>query len=92
MDTLALVSAADFVIARYAQGDESDLSKVIVVVPGRRAGRRFLELVVQRAESRWPTSATSDCHVQCLPGNALLVQKQQLADELTQLLVWWKAL
>ncbi len=91
-DKPALVSAADFVIARYAQGDELDLSKVIVVVPGRRAGRRFLELVVQRAESRWPGLQPPRIVTFNAFPEMLYPQKQQLADELTQLLVWRKAL
>lgn len=91
-DKPALVSAADYVISRFAQGDELDLSKVIVVVPGRRAGRRFLELVVQRAESRWPGLQPPRIVTFNAFPEMLYPQQQQLADELTQLLVWRKAL
>lgn len=91
-DKPALVSAADFVISRYAQGDELDLSKVIVVVPGRRAGRRFLELLVQRASTRWPGLQPPRIVTFHAFPEMLYPQKQRLADELTQLLVWRKAL
>jgi hypothetical protein len=45
----ALPQAADWLLAEYG----ADLSAVTVVLPGRRAGRRLIELLVQRAPSSW---------------------------------------
>ncbi|MFN5906738.1 MAG: hypothetical protein ACK5A3_11855, partial [Planctomyces sp.] len=53
-DRPVLLEAVDFLAGRFACGDELDLSGVVVVVPGRRAGRRLLELLVQRHGDRWP--------------------------------------
>lgn len=47
----ALVAATDYLLKRYSTADECDLSQVTVVVPGSRAGRRLLEILVQRAEA-----------------------------------------
>src|SRR5204862_1555798 len=49
----ALAVAAEWLISfarRSGSADSADLRQVIVVVPGRRAGRRLLELLVQQAE------------------------------------------
>ncbi|QDU29984.1 ATP-dependent helicase/deoxyribonuclease subunit B [Anatilimnocola aggregata] len=48
----ALLAATDYIVERYSRDRECDLSNVIVVVPGSRAGRRLLELLVQRADDR----------------------------------------
>ena len=45
----ALPLAADWLLGRYG----NDLSAVTVVLPGRRAGRRLIELLVQRAPASW---------------------------------------
>lgn len=45
----ALPQAADWLLAQYG----ADLSAVTVVLPGRRAGRRLIELLVQRSPSSW---------------------------------------
>lgn len=88
----ALTAAADFVISRYASGDDLDLSRVILVFPGRRAGRRMLELLVQRAGTKWPAMIPPRIVTFTHFPEMLYPQRQQLADDLTQLLVWRKAL
>ena len=45
----ALPQAADWLLAEYG----ADMSAVTVVLPGRRAGRRLIELLVQRSPSSW---------------------------------------
>ena len=47
-DRPALAESADFLVSRFGVGDELDLSGVVVVVPGQRARRRLLELLVQQ--------------------------------------------
>lgn len=88
----ALTAAADYLITRYARGDQLDMSKVILVFPGRRAGRRMLELLVQRAGAKWPALIPPRMVTFTSFPELLYPQKQQLADDFTQLLVWRKAL
>jgi ATP-dependent helicase/nuclease subunit B len=88
----ALTVAADYLIGRYANGDQLDMSKVILVFPGRRAARRMLELLVLRAGTKWPAMIPPRMVTFNRLPEMLYVQKLQLADELTQLLVWRKAL
>jgi hypothetical protein len=88
----ALTTAADYLIGRYAHGDQLDLSKVILVFPGRRAARRMLELLVQRGGSKWPALKPPRMVTFHQFPELLYPQQQKLADDLTQLLVWRKAL
>jgi hypothetical protein len=55
----ALPAAADYLISRYANGDQLDMSRVILVFPGRRAARRMLELLVQRGSPKWPATGAA---------------------------------
>lgn len=48
----ALPAAAAWLLDTWTMMGAADLSKVIVVVPGRRAGRRLLELLVETADER----------------------------------------
>ncbi len=50
-DQPCLHLAAGWLDRRYAQGDRLDLSGVLVVVPGRRSGRRLLEVLVEQARA-----------------------------------------
>src|SRR5262249_46586288 len=50
--TSPLAVAAEYVRARCQHEVELDLSEFIVVVPGGRAGRRLLEILVAQAEER----------------------------------------
>ena len=88
----ALTAAADYLINRYANSDQLDLSKVILVFPGRRASRRMLELLVQRGGSKWPAMLPPRMVTFGQFPELLYPQRQKLADDLTQLLVWRKAL
>jgi hypothetical protein len=88
----ALTAAADYLIRRYAHGDQLDMSKVILVFPGRRASRRMLELLVQRGGGKWPALIPPRMVTFTRFPEMLYPQKQKLADDLTQLLVWRKAL
>jgi len=86
-DRPVLLDAVDFLAGRFACGDELDLSGVVVVVPGRRAGRRLLELLVQRHGDRWPgLRPPVIVTFEGFPEHLYPVQRP-LAPELTQLLV-----
>ena len=93
----ALVSAAEWLREKYRRKDEAstrtlDLRGVIVVVPGGRAGRRLLELLVERAEADglvlFPPLITTEGRLPEL----LYTPKRPFASELTQLLGWAAAL
>ncbi len=88
----ALTEAADYLIRRYADADHLDMSQVILVLPGRRAARRMLELLVQRGGSKWPALVPPRMVTFNQFPELLYPQQQKLADDLTQLLVWRKAL
>jgi ATP-dependent helicase/nuclease subunit B len=48
----ALTQVADHLAVAYHDGEVADLSAVVVVLPGRKACRRLLELLVDRTDSR----------------------------------------
>ncbi len=48
----ALPETAEYLINQYSMMETADLSNVVVVVPGRRAGRRLLELLVEAADRK----------------------------------------
>lgn len=93
----ALVSAAEWLREKYRRKDEAstrtlDLRGAIVVVPGGRAGRRLLELLVERAEGDglvlFPPVITTEGKLPEL----LYIPQRPFASELTQLLAWASAL
>jgi hypothetical protein len=87
-----LPATADWLVSRYARDAELDLGQVIVVVPGSRAGRRLLELLVTRAEAvsqilTPPTIVTEHA----LP-ELLYQPRRPFASPLAQQLAWGAAL
>ncbi len=48
----ALQAAAEYLLDRYGDGQAADMSPAIVILPGGRAGRRLLEILVEHAEQR----------------------------------------
>lgn len=88
----ALAAAANYLIERFAAGSELDLSGVVVVVPGRRASRRLLELLVQLAGSRWPGLRPPRILTFSAFPELLYPPQKPFADDFTQLLVWRQAL
>ncbi|MFT5523458.1 MAG: ATP-dependent helicase/nuclease subunit B [Pirellulaceae bacterium] len=88
----ALPAAVDYLIASYVQDGRLDLDQVLVVLPGRRAGRRLLEILVSRCEEAKlillpPLIET----VGQLP-EKLYESKRPMASELVQQLAWIHAL
>ncbi|NLY02160.1 MAG: hypothetical protein GXY83_39250 [Rhodopirellula sp.] len=89
---LPLHSAVDYLVARFRTPDRLDLEKTILALPGGRAGRRLMELLIDRAEQeklalRPPMVVT----VGQLP-ERLYVAKRPFADRLVQQLAWADAL
>lgn len=91
-DRPALATAAESLIGRFRQQQMVDLTRVIVVLPGGRAGRRLLEILVEQAERQElalmpPLIET----VGRLP-EQLYRPKRPFASELVQALAWAKTL
>ena len=91
-DRPALPLVTDYLVQRYASADELDLSNVILVFPGRRAAHRMLELLVDRAASGYPGMIPPRMVTFRHFPELLYPQKQKLADDVTQLLVWKQAI
>ena len=87
-----LPAAADLIIEKYATETELDLSNVVLVFTGRRASRRMLELLLEKASSQWPAFLPPRMVTFQRFPEMLYQQQRQLADDLTQLLVWKKAI
>ena len=49
----ALPAAVNYLLSEYTVLGAADLSNVITVVPGRRAGRRLLELLIEAADRQY---------------------------------------
>ncbi|MBC8353089.1 MAG: PD-(D/E)XK nuclease family protein [Planctomycetes bacterium] len=92
LDQPALFSAAGYLLDKYRRGIAANLRGVIVVVPGRRAGRRLLEILVEKGEAEGllltpPLIET----VGTLP-EQLYAPQRPFANDLTQDLAWTRAL
>ncbi|MEO2014622.1 MAG: PD-(D/E)XK nuclease family protein [Fuerstiella sp.] len=87
-----LAAVADLLIDRYATADQLDLRNLVMVFTGSRAARRMLELLLEKASARWPAFMPPRMVTFQRFPEMLYPQRQKLADELTQLLVWKKAL
>ena len=91
-DRPLLETAVSWLIARYGSANELDLSSVSIVVPGRRVGRRLLELLVLASESA--KTRLVPPHIEtlgALPETLYPLQKP-LANDLVQQLTWAKVL
>ncbi|MDP6469217.1 MAG: PD-(D/E)XK nuclease family protein [Pirellulaceae bacterium] len=91
-DRAALDLAADYLLRRYRTAAIWDLQQVIVVTPAARAGRRLLEILVQRAaQDRLLLTPPTIETVGRLP-EQLYPPKRPFANELTQRFTWSSAL
>jgi ATP-dependent helicase/nuclease subunit B len=91
-DRPAFESVADYLDERHAQESLWDLSQVVLVVPGGRAGRRLGERLAARADEQqrvfFPPHVTT---VGQLP-ELLYRRRQPFASNLTQQLAWTESL
>lgn len=88
----ALAAAAEWLRARRQQPGQLDLSQTIVVVPGARAGRRLLEILVAVAEAGDLVLTPPQIVTEHALPELLYQPKLQFADPLTQQLAWVSAL
>ncbi len=89
---LPLRSAVDYLVGRFRTSEQLDFGRTVLAVPGGRAGRRLLELLIDQAEQkelvlRPPKIVT----VGKLP-EQLYVAKRPFADSLVQQLAWARVL
>ena len=84
----ALPAAAEYLLHRFGTPAAVDLRDVVVVLPGSRAGRRLLEILVDRAAAnRQALTPPQIVTVGQLP-ELLYRAKKPFADDLVQQLVW----
>ncbi|PHS12509.1 MAG: hypothetical protein COA78_08080 [Blastopirellula sp.] len=88
----ALHRVADYLLEKFTTAQAINLSGVVLVLPGALAGRRLVEILVQRASETnrilQPPQITTVGNVPEL----LYPLKQPFADELTQQLAWAETL
>lgn len=87
-----LPAAADYIIERYATSRELDLRKLVLVFTGRRASRRMLEVLFEKAAHKWPAFMPPRMTTFQQFPEMLYKQQHRWADDLTQLLIWKQAL
>lgn len=87
-----LHTAVTELIRRYRRGDALDLGRVLVVLPGRRAGRRLKEHLVDAAERHNLLLTPPDVITESELPELLYQQTQPFASSLIQKLAWAEAL
>lgn len=88
----ALASAAEYLLAKYRREKRLDLRGVIIAVPGARAGRRLLEVLVQRCEQEGLILFRPEIATEGGLPELLYAPKRPFASEVTQQLAWSAAL
>lgn len=88
----ALKEAANRLDRRYRQGQALDLSNVIVVIPGQRAGRRVRELLAYHAEESNLRLTPPEIITEGKLPEKLYTPKYPFANDVTQDLAWIRAL
>ncbi|MCA9175079.1 MAG: PD-(D/E)XK nuclease family protein [Planctomycetales bacterium] len=88
----ALVGAAEYVIERYRDGQQLNLDAVLMVVPGSRAGRRLLEIVVERADREGLVLTPPQIETIGRLPEQLYEPKRPFATDFVQQLAWIHAL
>jgi ATP-dependent helicase/nuclease subunit B len=91
-DRPALPEAARRLGDRYRHGQTLDLGRVIVVVPGQRAGRRLQELLAFLAEDEHLRLTPPQVVTEGKLPEKLYTAKQPFADDIVQDLAWAQAL
>jgi len=92
LDRPALAVAADYLFAHFCGNTVLDLRHLIVVVPGARAGRRLLEILVDRADADSLTLTPPQITTVGQLPELLYQAKKPFADDLVQQFAWADAL
>jgi len=90
--TPALPSTAEYLCTRYASDGALDLQRTIIVLPGARAGRRLLEILVDQAEARRLVLVPPQLVTVGQLTELLYAAQRPVANALTQQLAWVEAL
>ncbi len=88
----SLELTVDYLLGRYGRSDAVDLSPALIGVPGGRAGRRLLELLVERAERRGLLLTPPQIETLGHLPEQLYPAQRPLANELVQRLAWAEVL
>ena len=91
-DQPGLEAASAYLIEHYAQERELDLQNVCLVVPGARAGRRLLEILVQSAAGQALGLTPPAILTAGVLAEALAEPVRPQASKLLRLLVWREVL
>ncbi len=92
MQQAALPAAAEYLIGRFGTDSVLDLRGVLVVVPGGRAGRRLLEILVDCAQSRRLAFTPPQIQTVGMLPEFLYLAKRPFADDFVQQLAWASAM
>ncbi len=92
LDRPGLPAAVEYLQTRYQERESLDLSQVLVVVPGRRAGRRLLELLATEASSRHILMTPPLIETVGRIPEHLYTPRRPFASDLTQRLAWAQVL
>jgi ATP-dependent helicase/nuclease subunit B len=88
----ALPAVASYLIDRYAQAERLDLGNVLLVLPGRRAGRRLLELLVEKTETTHPDFVPPQILTASSLPERLYEPIRTFATRSVERLAWYEAL
>lgn len=88
----ALSTAADWLLNRFRNGNTLSLQNVVLVVPGGRAARRLLEVLVERCESQGIIFEPGKIITPGELPELLYVAKLPFANAVTQEFAWLQAL
>lgn len=88
----ALITAADYLLDRYTNAGAADLSGAVIVVPGRRAGRRLMELLIEAADERQVRLTPPPVETVGRLPERLYKAQRRFAGDLVNKLAWTAAL
>ena len=87
-----LYAAADILQDRYARGDAWDLGSVLIVLPGRQAGRRLRQILEQRAAGKGRRLTVPDMVTPADLPERLFTTPTQIAAPTETFFAWMSAL
>lgn len=87
-----LCTAADYLLGRFRQGNMVSLSHVVLVLPGRRAGRRLLEILLERTEAENLAFVPPEIVTAGTLPELLYDPQRPFASDVVQRLAWIRAI